>query len=85
VRYKKLIATIALKSYRQTGTRSDNIAWESRRSSVNTLKLINLKQPKISIRTRLIAAGTCFTFFAECAQIAVVSESGPPHCRSISL
>jgi hypothetical protein len=54
---------------------SDNIAWEYRRSSVNTLKLINLKQPKISIRTRRIAAATCLAFFAGCAQIAAMSES----------
>jgi pimeloyl-ACP methyl ester carboxylesterase len=38
---------------------------------------MNLKQPKISIPTRLVAAGTCLAFSAGCAQIAVVSEKPP--------
>src|SRR5437773_7459656 len=38
---------------------------------------MNPKRSKISIRTRLIVAGTCLAFFAGCAQIAVVSEKRP--------
>jgi pimeloyl-ACP methyl ester carboxylesterase len=38
---------------------------------------MNPKHSKISIRTRLIVAVTCLTFFAGCAQIAVVSEKRP--------
>jgi len=35
------------------------------------------KHSKASIRIRLIVSGTCLTFFAGCAQIAVVSEKRP--------
>jgi pimeloyl-ACP methyl ester carboxylesterase len=38
---------------------------------------MNPRRSKASIRLRLIAAGTCLTFFAGCAQIAVVSEKRP--------
>src|SRR2546425_1019949 len=38
---------------------------------------MNPKHSKTSIRLRLIAAVTCLTFFAGCAQIAVVSEKRP--------
>jgi pimeloyl-ACP methyl ester carboxylesterase len=38
---------------------------------------MNPKHSKASIRIRLIAAATCLTFFAGCAQIAVVSEKRP--------
>src|SRR5436305_14658138 len=38
---------------------------------------MNPKHPQTSYWLRLIAAGTCFAFFAGCAQIAVVSEKRP--------
>src|SRR6266403_5992079 len=38
---------------------------------------MNTQHSKISIQIRFIAAGTCLTFFAGCAQIAVVSEKRP--------
>src|SRR6266498_1358273 len=38
---------------------------------------MNSKHSKTFICIRLIAAGTCLTFFAGCAQIAVVSEKRP--------
>src|SRR5881396_3200547 len=38
---------------------------------------MNSKHSKATIRLRFIAAGTCLTFFAGCAQIAVVSEKRP--------
>jgi hypothetical protein len=38
---------------------------------------MNPRHSKASIRIRLIAAGTCLTFFAGCAQIAVVSAKHP--------
>src|SRR5436309_9008154 len=50
---------------------------EYRRLCSRPLNLMNSKHSKTSIRIRLIAAGTCLTFFAGCAQIAVVSEKRP--------
>ena len=44
---------------------------------LNTLNRMNSKHSRTSIRIRAIAAGTCLTFFAGCAQIAVVSEKRP--------
>src|SRR6266700_3113015 len=44
---------------------------------VNLLNLMNPKHSKAPIPIRLVAAGTCLTFFAGCAQIAVVSEKRP--------
>src|SRR5438874_13408848 len=38
---------------------------------------MNSKHSRTPIRIRAIAAGTCLTFFAGCAQIAVVSEKRP--------
>src|SRR6266545_5960443 len=38
---------------------------------------MNPKHSKAPCRIRFIAAGTCLTFFAGCAQIAVVSEKRP--------
>src|SRR5437773_5499306 len=38
---------------------------------------MNLKQPTMPTRIRLIAAATCLAFFSGCAQIAVVSEKRP--------
>src|SRR6266576_4974494 len=38
---------------------------------------MNSKHSKPNIRIRVFAAGTCLTFFAGCAQIAVVSEKRP--------
>src|SRR5207247_11261506 len=38
---------------------------------------MNPEHSRTSIRIRAIAAGTCLTFFAGCAQIAVVSEKRP--------
>src|SRR5439155_3217502 len=57
-------------------------AWQHRlrkyRRLVSTpLNLMNPKHSNTSICIRLIAAGTCLTFFAGCAQIAVVSEKRP--------
>src|SRR5437660_4039515 len=43
---------------------------------LNTLNRMNSKRSRTSIRIRAIAAGTCLTFFAGCAQIAVVSQAG---------
>src|SRR5438094_4132195 len=44
---------------------------------LNTLNRMNPEHSRTSIRIRAIAAGTCLTFFAGCAQIAVVSEKRP--------
>jgi len=44
---------------------------------LNTLNRMNSKRSRTSIRIRAIAVGTCLTFFAGCAQIAVVSEKRP--------
>src|SRR2546430_3181964 len=44
---------------------------------LNTLNRMNSKHSTTFIRIRAIAAGTCLTFFAGCAQIAVVSEKRP--------
>jgi pimeloyl-ACP methyl ester carboxylesterase/predicted GNAT family acetyltransferase len=38
---------------------------------------MNPKHSKISIRIRVLVVGTCLTFFAGCAQIAVVKEKRP--------
>src|SRR5256714_14945518 len=50
---------------------------EYRRLCSRPLNLMNSKHSTTSIRIRAIAAGTCLTFFAGCAQIAVVSEKRP--------
>src|SRR5439155_6411524 len=50
---------------------------EYRRLCSRPLNLMNSKHSRTSIHIRAIAAGTCLTFFAGCAQIAVVSEKRP--------
>src|SRR5213075_640282 len=50
---------------------------EYRRLCSTPLNLMNPEHSRTSIRIRAIAAGTCLTFFAGCAQIAVVSEKRP--------
>src|SRR6202035_1017814 len=57
-----MVATIGLKSYRQTGASTTILLVPCQRP-----KLMNLKQSTIPIRTRLIAAATCAAFLAGCA------------------
>src|SRR5947209_407994 len=51
--------------------------YECRRLWSIPLNLMNSKHSRTSIHIRAIAAGTSLTFFAGCAQIAVVSEKRP--------